>query len=112
MKGLLMSNQNKRGKTTREIAREKKRRARRQDRETRRRKKKRSLRIKALTESDPDMPMMEIICQTKTGFIDKATALRKIPPTAFHVLSVYECDVCMGWHFTSNPTRDPRRLKK
>jgi hypothetical protein len=56
---------------------------------------------KKLIESDPEINYLVVNCQTKRGFATKLEAL-KYKPSDLHV---YECEVCMGWHFTSRPRK-------
>jgi hypothetical protein len=81
----------------------KKKRLKRKARANRARLKKRASEMQKLMESEEDIPMMEIICQTKRGFPDRLTALLCKPNSG---LSIYQCDVCLGFHYTSQKRRN------
>ena len=93
-------NRSRRGRSylLQNLDQKKKSRERKDARESRHRNRKRAQEIQKLEESNHDMPMMEIICQTKRGFLDRVTALLCKPRAD---LSIYECDICMGFHYTS-----------
>ena len=80
------------------VERKKESRKRKDLRECRKRKRKRDAEIRKLCESDPELGLSEIVCQTKKGFATRMEAIAGKPRSC---LRVYECDVCMGWHFTS-----------
>ena len=52
---------------------------------------------KDLLDSNPEINLLVLNCQMKRAFATRLEAMRWKP----RGLYIYECDVCMGYHFTS-----------
>lgn len=82
--------------------RAKKKREKKQKARKKRLRKQRDEKLKKLRESDPEINYLELMCKSKAAYPNAVEALKHKPRD----LDMYECNVCMGWHFTSIKQRD------
>lgn len=91
-----MANNKWSGDTVNKKLRLKKQRERKTERLRKKLERKREKKREELRKSDPEINHLVLNCKTKRGFPDRQTALRFKPQD----LDIYECDICLGWHFT------------
>ena len=72
---------------------------------TKKLKRRRSNAVRLLQESNPEMSRLEVNCKTKKRFATRQEALL-IKPKG---VSIYECEVCLGYHFTGFPREGSSR---